>query len=86
MLTYLFHTDSKNYSFPDIDKLIDDARYELDPAKRAEIYGQAQALIMEKGLAVPLVTNINYVAVRKEIKGFSLSLDGQPYVTDLDKK
>jgi len=86
MLTYLFHTSSKNYSFPDIDKLIDDARYELDPAKRAEIYGQAQALIMEKGLAVPLVTNINYVAVRKEIKGFSLALDGQPYVTDLDKK
>ncbi|MGB5987428.1 MAG: ABC transporter substrate-binding protein, partial [Desulfobacterales bacterium] len=86
MLTYLFHTDSENYSFPDIDELINQGRYELDPAKRAEFYGQAQALIMEKGLAIPLVTKINYVAVRNNVEGFSLAVDGTPYVTDLNKK
>jgi peptide/nickel transport system substrate-binding protein len=86
MLTYLFHTASKNYSFPEIDKLVDQGRYELDPVKRAEIYGKAQELVLEKGLAVPLVTNVNYVAVRKNIVGFSLSVDGQPYFTDLKKK
>ncbi len=86
MLTYLFHTDSKNYAFADIDQLVNQGRYELDPAKRAEIYGQAQALVMEKGLAIPLVTNVNYVAVRKNIAGFALAADGQPFVTDLKKK
>ena len=58
----------------------------MNPAKRAEIYGQAQALVMEKGLAIPLVTNVNYVAVRKNIAGFALAADGQPFVTDLKKK
>lgn len=86
MLTYLFHTDSNNYSFPDIDDLVNQGRYELDPAKRAEIYGKAQALVLEKGLAIPLITNVNYVAVRKNIDGFALAVDGQPYVTDLNKK
>lgn len=86
MLTYLFHTDSKNYSFPDIDELINQGRYEMDPVKRAEIYGKAQELILEKGLAIPLVTNVNYVAVRNNIEGFDLSVDGQPYVTDLRKQ
>jgi len=86
MLTYLFHTDSNNYSYPDIDELVNKGRYELDPVKRAEIYGQAQALILEKGLAVPLVTNVNYVAVRKDVGGFALAVDGMPYVTDYNKK
>ena len=86
MLTYLFHTDSKNYSYPEIDKLVNQGRYELDPAKRAEVYGQAQEMVLEMGLAVPLVTNVNYVAVRKSIKGFYLQADGQPFFTDLEKK
>ena len=86
MLTYLFHSDSKNYSYPGIDKLVNQGRYELDPAKRAEVYGKAQEAVLEMGLAVPLVTNVNYVAVRKNIEGFYLQADGQPFFTDLMKK
>ncbi len=46
-----FHTDSPgnymNYSNPDLDKLLEDARRELDIEKAKEIYKQIQAIIMD---------------------------------------
>ncbi len=86
MLTYLFHTDSGNYSYPPVDALINKGRYETDPAKRAAIYAEAQELVLEMGLAIPLVSNINYVAVRKDVTGFSLAVDGTGILNDLQKK
>jgi len=86
MLTYLFHSDSRNYADPDIDALINAARYEIYPQKRAEIYAQAQGLILEKGLAIPLYSDFYYVAVRKGIKGFVMSANGTVYLNDLEKE
>ncbi len=86
MLTYLFHTESENYSYPDIDAIIEKGRAETDPKKRAEIYGQAQDLVLDKGLAIPLVSSVNYVAVRKNIKSFVLAVEGTPIMNDVVKE
>jgi peptide/nickel transport system substrate-binding protein len=85
MLTYLYHTKSKTCSFPDIDQAIDEGRYELDAAKRAQCFAKAQALILEKGIAVPLVSIYRYVAVRSNVTGFAMNMDGTAVVNDLDK-
>ena len=37
------------YNNPDFDALLDRARSELDPAKRAELYGDAQRMLFEDG-------------------------------------
>ncbi len=86
MLTYLFHSDSKNYSYPEIDALIEAARFETDMQKRAEAYTKAQELILEMGLAVPLYSELYYVAVRKDVEGFVMAENGTVYLNDIDKK
>ena len=85
MLTYLFHTDSGNFSYPNVDTLINKGRYETDSKKRAEIYAQAQDLILDMGLVIPLFSDISYVAVRKDVQGFALAGDGTSILNDLEK-
>jgi len=68
MLTWLAHTDSHYYSYPDIDKLIEDGRINPDPNVRAKTYAIAERAIMERGIIVPLVSNTEYTAYRKDLK------------------
>jgi peptide/nickel transport system substrate-binding protein len=69
MLTWLAHTDSGYFNYPEIDKLIEAGRESADPEVRADVYAVAERAIMEKGIIVPLVSNIDYSAYRKELKG-----------------
>lgn len=69
MLTWLAHTDSGYFNYPDIDKLIEAGRESADPEVRAKVYALAEKAIMERGIIVPLVSNIDYTAYRKSLKG-----------------
>jgi peptide/nickel transport system substrate-binding protein len=73
MLTWLAHTDSGYYSYPDVDKLIEDGRVSADPDVRAKAYTLAERAIMEKGIIVPLVSVIQYTAYRKDLKNFLIT-------------
>jgi len=42
------------YSDPALDKLLDDGEVELDDAKRVEIYGQAQKIILDNAIMIPV--------------------------------
>jgi ABC-type transport system substrate-binding protein len=69
MLTWIAHTDSGYFNYDDIDKLIEAGRENPDPEVRAKAYALAERAIMEKGIVVPLVSNMEYTAYRKELKG-----------------
>ncbi|MDR1966578.1 MAG: ABC transporter substrate-binding protein [Synergistaceae bacterium] len=85
MLTYLFHTESQYYSYPDIDALIEAGRESPDPAERAKAYAVAQRAVMEKAIAVPLVSDIDYTAYRKSVKGLILTPLKMIFVNDVSK-
>ncbi len=86
MLSWLFHTMSGYYSFPELDAIIDKGRYVTDPQKRAEIYAEAQEAVLDMGLTIPLVSSIEYRAVRKNIKGFFFMPDGSAVLNDVIKE
>jgi peptide/nickel transport system substrate-binding protein len=85
MLTYLFHTESGYYSFPDVDKAIEAGRDDPDPDVRSKAYAIAQRAIMDKLVAVPLVSAIDYIAYRKSIKGLVLTPMKMLYLNDVSK-
>ncbi|MDR1509099.1 MAG: ABC transporter substrate-binding protein [Synergistaceae bacterium] len=86
MLTYLFHTESEYYSYPDIDALIEAGRESPDPQERAKAYAAAERAIMGKAIAVPLVSDIDYTAYRKSVKGLILTPLKMIFVNDISKE
>jgi peptide/nickel transport system substrate-binding protein len=86
MLTYLFHTESRYYSYPDIDTLIEAGRENPDPSERAKAYAVAERAIMDKAIAVPLVSDIDYTAYRKSVKGLILTPLKMIFVNDISKE
>jgi ABC-type transport system substrate-binding protein len=68
MLTWIAHTDSNYYSYADVDKAIEAGRESSDPDVRAKSYATAERAIMEKGIVIPLVSNIEYTAYRKSLE------------------
>jgi peptide/nickel transport system substrate-binding protein len=86
MLTFLFHTDSGYYSYPDIDKLIEAGRESPDPTERAVAYAKAERAVMEKAIAVPLVSAIDYTAYRKSVKGLIFTPLKMIFINDISKE
>lgn len=75
----LFHTSNigtdnlARYSNPDVDALLDQARAELDPAVRRDLYQQAEQLILEDAAIAPVVTYRHRRIVAEEVRDFVLS-------------
>jgi len=67
------------YKNAEADKLMDAADIEVDPAKRADLYDQAQKLIIDDQGEIPTRNSKNYYMIRPTIKG----LDFTPQDTDL---
>ncbi|WP_025785715.1 glutathione ABC transporter substrate-binding protein [Sporosarcina sp. D27] len=76
----LFHSDSIGspgnhfyYQNPEIDKLIEQGRVEMDPSKREEIYEQAMQKEMDDAVYVP-IRNYEHLAVyNNDVKDFYLN-------------
>ncbi len=71
-LTRFFHSDSivvtgvkadTNFAhYKKVDRLIEDARLEIDPVKQVNLWGQAQIMVMNDMAAYPVMyTNQGYV-------------------------
>lgn len=69
----LFHSGSyqnwANYSNPDVDKLLDQARVETDNNKRIQLYNQAEQKLMDDLPALPLLYNREYWLTKPYVKG-----------------
>src|SRR5438132_12038061 len=73
----LFHSQSPdnyaNYSNPEVDRLLEQARSESDYLKRIEAYRQAEALIMEDAPAVNLVYDTFAYLSQPYVQGIELN-------------
>ena len=81
-LHVLFHSESPEnrfaYSNEQVDALLEEASVEGDPERRASLYQQAEQIILEDWVAVPLRHSTNNVLVRPYVKGFELTPIGVP--------
>lgn len=79
MLPSLFDTSSikgqnrTEYSNPEVDKLLAEARKELDKEKRKDLYEQIQKIIMEDAPWVPLYYDNFVIAANANLKGIGLN-------------
>lgn len=78
ILTPLLHSKSigfaGNRSFFEnkkLDKLLDDARMNIDEIAREELYKQVQEIISEENPIIPLVYKVDGLGMNKRIKNFS---------------
>jgi len=75
-LTSLLHGDSIGgenrafYSNEEVDKLLDEAKRTVDEDERADLYVEAQELILEDAPSVFMVHSTPLVAARSEVKNF----------------
>jgi len=63
-------TQAAHYRNPDVDKLLDEARASLDPARRAAAYGRALELITADVPWVPIYQTKETVVLRSHVKGY----------------
>ena len=70
----LFHTGNAmnqgNYSNPDLDTILEEARVEKDPVKRIEMYQQAEKIIINDSPVIFLTHSNSYVLVKPYLQGF----------------
>lgn len=84
-LRFVFHTDQAPpvggnrgfYSNKKVDTLLDNARAELDMAKRVPLYAEAQRLLSDDSPYVYLWYKLNHVVTAKNVKGYKLYSDGR---------
>lgn len=62
--------NSGYYCNPEVDKLLDQAILERDPAKAKEIYQKANRIIMDDAAFVPLVDDLQPIITAPNVKGF----------------
>lgn len=74
-LAIAYHSEAAwnetNYSNPELDALIDEARAEPDEARRAELYAQAQQIITDDGGVVVAFFKPVVSAVRDQVHGLA---------------
>jgi oligopeptide transport system substrate-binding protein len=76
-LDILYHSDSEfnvgSVQDAALDKLLEQARTELDPAQRLKLYQQAETLILDQNYALPTLYHVIGELVKPRVKGFVLS-------------
>jgi ABC-type transport system substrate-binding protein len=77
-LDLLFHTGSDNnqtnYSNPEVDELLEQARVESDQTQRFELYNRIEQMILDDAPWVPLWNSgENYVLVNPKVEGYYLT-------------
>ena len=58
---------------PELDKLLEQGAGEIDPAKRAAVYGQAQKRIMDHAVYFPIHNQVNPIAYRANRTGYRMA-------------
>ena len=68
-----------HFTDPALTKAILDGQTELDPAKRLALYAQAQKIIMDQALELPIRQNIDLILTKKSLTGLTWSGGGFEY-------
>lgn len=76
-LRALFYSTSPDnaigYRNPEVDRLLDEARGEADPARRAALYEQAQQTIIDDAVVVPLYAEESYTLIKPYVHGMTIT-------------
>ena len=85
-MTNNFHTESGGatgnrmwYSNPEVDRLIEEARAEMDETKRNDIYKELQAILMEDSPWIPLLQQTYVAGMNKGLDGMIMYKTGSRY-------
>jgi peptide/nickel transport system substrate-binding protein/oligopeptide transport system substrate-binding protein len=80
----LFHSQSANnyanYKNPEVDRLLEQARREIDYLKRLQLYRQIEALIMADAPSVNLVYYTFEHLFQPYVKGIELNALGERFI------
>jgi peptide/nickel transport system substrate-binding protein len=68
-----------HFTDPTLTKLIAEGQQELDPARRRSLYAEAQKIIMDQALELPIRQNIDLVMTSKNLTGLTYSGGGFEY-------
>ena len=81
-LDILFHTDGGEngfaYSNPQVDALLEEAATERNATRRISLYRQAEQLILDDWVIIPLWHSRDYQLVRPYVKGYEVTPIGVP--------
>jgi oligopeptide transport system substrate-binding protein len=73
-LDILFHSESdfnpSNYANPEVDALLVQARTELDPGARLQLYQQIDRMLLEDFAAVPYIHSVSYILISDRVEGY----------------
>ena len=86
-LEVLFHSESKEnrfaYENERVDALLEEAATESDPERRLKLYQEAEQMVLDDWVAVPLRHNNEYWLVRPYVKGYELTPIGVPQLQNI---
>ena len=74
--------DLSHFKDPKLDQMIEQARLEVDDAKRMKLYEDIQKYIVDKALWVPIWTNYVYTAYQPRGKDIKLDSEGRTILFD----
>ena len=77
-LSYVFHTPgwAGVYADPALDKILDQAATELDPAKRQQLTEQAEIYLLQNVGVIPIGTDWSVILTRSDLQGLKLDALG----------
>jgi len=78
--------NASRYSNPEYDKLLEEGRVTMDPAKRAAIYAKAQDIVMADAPWVYISHGVVLAATRPNIKGFAVHPVGKHWLNLVSKE
>ena len=74
LIDLLFHSTSRQnntgYANPELDALVEQARTESDPTVRAQLYQEAERLLLQDAPWVPLFYGRDHIVVKPNVQGF----------------
>ena len=86
-LEVLFHSDSAEnsfaYSSEAVDALLEEAAVEPDADRRVRLYQQAEQLVLDDWVAVPLWHSREFLLVQPYVKGFEVTPIGVPQLQNI---
>lgn len=90
-LRRIYHTPERDGGFASLvggydsrlDELLEQGTVELDPAKREEIYKEAQQIVIDQAMIIPIYVFPYTVAASKKVNGIKFDTLGYPLFNDV---
>lgn len=83
-LGILFHSKSKynfaGYKRPELDKILDIAKREVNSLERVGLYRKAEQMILEDAVIVPTINHVFQQAYQPNVRGVEVNALGGPYI------